>query len=780
VSHTIELKKVSKYYASEESVSMGFSRLDLELDMGEFVAITGESGSGKSTLLNVISGLDTYEEGEMFVCGEDTAAYNIQDYEDYRKTYIGNIFQDFNLVNSYTVYQNIELVMLMCGWKKKEVKARVNELIELVGLTQYARTKASKLSGGQKQRVAIARALAKNAPIIVADEPTGNLDSESAAAVMETLAKVSADKLVVVVTHNYEQAEPYVTRKITMHDGKIIEDKRIRASRAKEDKVITVNYYNEFVLNEQNEEIKTKTKKKPAAELDYSQFGNMKKGSELRLGIRNTFNIPSKFILLFIVYLFVASAVIGQYSSVKNNLNQESLMGMNVFFTNIDTDRLVLTKKDGSTFSDKDIEKIKKIDNIDKVVKTDVFLDEYVDLILSESYVEGPVLSASELDAADLRYGALPKNSKEVVIKYNYSSDAYTTIDKLGEDIIGKKVYINNFNGEHYGTSKYTICGTILEETVDLDSNSTMVSYMYLNDDACKAMLSDYVSSNAKVWITFKKTIIEYNMDREVYQNENVPEGQIYISEDQEMYFEGAVIGGYVNIEASNSFFKENREFKVARVLKESNFEAATGLSKESYSLYSGKVFINPNDYKALFQKGYYQVSAFVDNENKIDETSAALRGSGFKTLVIKDTLSDPTGGFGFVLQILSFGLLILELIVLFFISFAVIKLIMRSRNSYYSTLRILGASKKNTDIILRVELILMMVIAYIVDIAFVLLVHYNYIDIKAIKQQLSFIKPSDYVILAAVLLVMSFLIAFRYSRKIFAKSAMKTYREEA
>ena len=318
------MRKVSKYYAGEDTVSMGFSRIDLNLDIGEFVAITGESGSGKSTLLNVISGLDTYEEGEMFVCGEDTTAYGTEDYEHYRKTYIGNIFQDFNLINSYTVYQNIEVVMLLSGRKKRECKQRILELLELVGLSEYRRTKVSRLSGGQKQRVAIARALAKDAPIIVADEPTGNPDI-----VMETLSKISDDKLVIIVTHNYEQAEPYVTRKITMHDGKIIEDKHV-ASRAgalayddladyaeettATDDVERVGRVERAAANKGNRVVRKETPKPR----------KMRKFSELRLGLRNTFNLPAKFLLLFIVY-FCFWVILFSYAQNTKSCDIDSL-----------------------------------------------------------------------------------------------------------------------------------------------------------------------------------------------------------------------------------------------------------------------------------------------------------------------------------------------------------------------------------------------------------------------------------------------------------------------
>ena len=223
----LKLKNVSKFYYSKGVIAAGFSKVNIEFDIGEFVAIVGESGSGKSTLLNVISGLDSYEEGEMYINGEETSHYQESEFEEYRKKYVSNIFQNFNLVNSYTVYQNIELVMLLNGYKRKEVKAKVLDLIDKVGLKKYKRTKVSKLSGGQKQRVAIARALAKETPIIVADEPTGNLDSRAARGVIELLKEISKDKLVIVVTHNFDEIKDIATRVVKMHDGKIVSDKEI-------------------------------------------------------------------------------------------------------------------------------------------------------------------------------------------------------------------------------------------------------------------------------------------------------------------------------------------------------------------------------------------------------------------------------------------------------------------------------------------------------------------------------------------------------------------------
>ena len=200
----IKLKNVSKYYYSKGVIASGFTKISLNFNLGEFVAITGESGSGKSTLINVISGLDSYEEGEMFVNGKETSHYVSKDWEVYRKKYIGNIYQNFNLINSYTVYQNVDLALSLNGIRPSVRRKKVLELIKRVGLIKFKNTKVSKLSGGQKQRVSIARALAKDVPVIIADEPTGNLDKDTENDILDIFIKLAhqENKCVIIVTHS--------------------------------------------------------------------------------------------------------------------------------------------------------------------------------------------------------------------------------------------------------------------------------------------------------------------------------------------------------------------------------------------------------------------------------------------------------------------------------------------------------------------------------------------------------------------------------------------------
>ena len=766
MSHMIELHNVSKFYSNKDTVSTGFSKVDLNLDMGEFVVITGESGSGKSTLLNVISGLDSYEEGELFIAGEDTSGYRTEDYERYRKKYIGNIFQDFNLVNSYTVYQNVELSMMLSGMPRSEQKQNIPEYIEMVDMTAYTKTKASKLSGGQKQRVAIARALAKNAPVIVADEPTGNLDSASAEKVMETLHRISKDRLVVIVTHNYEQAAPYVTRKITMHDGRIIEDKKIQpaAGDLSDDEM-------ESYLHPEEE--------RPV-------YRKMSAGSQLRLGVRNTFNLPAKFILLLLVYLFVTAAVLSQYASTKQALHSNDLMGYNNYFTDTSPERLILTKKDGSAFTTSDYESLQKMDNADYIIKGDAGIDTGIMFESDDIDISGPMYPVSCLKEKPT-IGRLPKKDTEVVLVSDPECYSYDAIKEMDKKILGKKYYIDALNsmaiqgGDRLIKDKVTVVGVVLlSEDASRSSNGNVM--IYVTDNVAARVLVKTAAASSAVTLDFNGTKSDYSGMQVVYPSQKVPKGEVFISEDQayQFYEEGAARGKTMGLHVKNHYFEESRDFRIGQVFKADNIRSLLGLSKNNYDEYTSNVYINPSDYNKIFNQGNFQSSFFMKDEKLSDSTVKALEGAGYKVLVIKDTFTDATGGYAFILRMFSMVRLALEFIVLFFISYAVIRLIMRSRNSYYSTLRILGASRKNTDNILRIELLLMMAISYGGVLVGSNLVRRGIVAVPAVNERLAFLSATDYFILFVGLLVMSLLIAKRYSHKIFSKSAMKVYREEA
>ena len=222
----LKLEKIGKIYDSGGILTVGIRGIDLAFDYNEFVTIEGESGSGKSTLLNVIGANDTYEEGELYFNGEPTSHYSESDWEKYREKNIATIFQDFNIIENLTVLENVELALLRLD-DKKERRRRAKELIARVGLTEQMNRRGSKLSGGEKQRTVIARALAKDAPIILADEPTGNLDVKASKEVAALLKEVSRDKLVIVVTHNPEFFKQYATRRVRIYDGSVSEDKQI-------------------------------------------------------------------------------------------------------------------------------------------------------------------------------------------------------------------------------------------------------------------------------------------------------------------------------------------------------------------------------------------------------------------------------------------------------------------------------------------------------------------------------------------------------------------------
>ena len=220
----IELKNVNKFYNNNGITNIGLHNISLSLSKNEIVAITGESGSGKSTLLNVITKIDNFDEGEIYYKGNETAYFSIADMDDFRKNKVGFIFQNYNILDSYTVLDNVMLPLLLKGMPKSEARAQAMLLIQKVGLAGREKHRGTKLSGGEKQRCVIARALASDCEILACDEPTGNLDSETASEIIKLIKEVAKDKLVLIVTHNFEEVDGIVTRILKMSDGKIVED----------------------------------------------------------------------------------------------------------------------------------------------------------------------------------------------------------------------------------------------------------------------------------------------------------------------------------------------------------------------------------------------------------------------------------------------------------------------------------------------------------------------------------------------------------------------------
>ena len=729
----LKLKNVSKFYYNKGIIASGFTKINLDLKMGEFIVITGESGSGKSTLLNVISGLDSYEEGEMYIDGKETSHYTEKDFEEYRRKYIANIFQSFNLINSYTVYQNVELVLLLNGYKKKDVKKKILDIIDKVGLTKFKNTKVSKLSGGQKQRVAIARAMVKDTPIIVADEPTGNLDTESAKEVIEILKKVAKNKLVVVVTHNIEQVEEYATRIIKMHDGRIIENTQVK---------------------EIKEDIK----------LEESKYNKITIFNKYRLGIRNTFNIVSKFVLLFAVFFFIIAALFLEYASFELSEYEASKEGYNMAFRDLSENRIVIKKKDNTSYTEEDYQKIKNLSNIDYIVEDDLFLDGSVNLYRDDMSFYGSVQNTENF-RGNVDIGKIPENDDEIILQM--SKEHYYIKNRLDE-VLNKSFSISNFNGRDE-LRKVTIVGIKYSE----DNNNYNAKF-YLSNKILTQLRSYINRDYSDLKILFNDKYIQTY----ILPSDKVEKGKA-IPDDELRYqlSNGVIRNKPLNIYVSNIYYNDELNLKISNTYTKSNFKRLTGYDK--YDNNRNIIFINTEEYNSLYAKASYQSSVFVKDTETIDSTLLELENLGLKAKKITDYKVNGNEVYSQIIRIIKVVVTIVLIFVLFFISYFIIRIILKSRNIYYTTLRMLGATYRNVKRILDIELFINSSIAYITMMVLIYLVKINVINFEYVSKLTNYLELREYVLMYLILVVMSQLISRRFSKKLFKNTAINTYNEE-
>lgn len=730
----LKLENVSKIYYTNGIVATGISKVNLELNIGEFVVITGESGSGKSTLLNVISGIDSYEEGEMYINGKETSHYTEKDFEEYRKKYIANIFQSFNLINSYTVYQNVELVLLLNGYKRKQIKKKVLDIIDKVGLTKFKNTKVSKLSGGQKQRVAIARAIVKDTPIIVADEPTGNLDTKSAYEIIELLKNVAKDKLVVIVTHNIEQVEKYATRIIKMHDGRMIQNTEIK--NINEDSKIT-----------------------------QASGKNITIPNQYRLGIRNTFNIFSKFILLFIVFTFMSVAFLAEYSAFKlvEHSTEES-SGYSANLRDISKERILINKQNREPFTEDDYSKIKQLSNIDYIVEDDISLDtEFIlrnDTLNTYGYIKDINNFKGNLDI-----GRMPENNDEIIFKAN--KDDYTITQMLDETLNSEFSLQKSYReGDTIRTVK--IVG------IQYNENNTIYDRTFYVSNEVKKVVRSYVHnqySDMKTLLNDK--YVQYNIET----SENVEPGTAIVNDDLKYQFKNnKIINQNINISVSNIYYEDNIDLTITKTFTKSNLKKLTGYT--DYSYYQNAIIINPDDYNSLYDKPSYQSSVYVKDASIIDQTMSELENLGLKPKKATDFKVEYENE-SQIVKIFKVVVTIFVIIVVFFISYLIISIILKSRNIYYTTLRMLGATSKSTRKILNIELFINSTLSYLMVLTFGYLVKQDIIKIEFIANLIKYITLNECILMYLILFVVTQLIARKFAKKIFKSSAMNRYNEE-
>lgn len=763
----LKLENVSKFYASNGVVTSGFSKVNLEFEVGEFVAITGESGSGKSTLLNVISGLDSYEEGEMYIYGEPTSGYGGADLEEYRKKYIGNIFQTFHLINNYTVYQNVEMVLLLSGYQRDEIKDRIDDLIQKVGLENYRNTKASKLSGGQKQRVAIARALAKETPIIIADEPTGNLDVASAEEIIKLLANLSKDKLIIIVTHNYEQVENYATRKITMYDGKLMEDKKFERQSAAEG-----------LAQEHNEELNLVAAEEKSVKHDGLGFGNM-----LLLGLRNSFSIPAKLFLLMAVFLFLIVGIFSQYSAHLSVIRGVDTYSYNPAFSYNDPKRIVVTKQDKTAITDQDYKELENISTISSIVKEDYLLDQQ--FFVSDATVNNQekanysftakVQNLTDYDKVDV--GRVPEEESECLMIVN-DKEEYSL--QIAKEVIDEQLYLQ------YGSDierKIKVVGLVYDENsvVNVNRFSSWVDGILLCDEKMVEQLQQELKQGfllTELKLGDRLFNLGANEFLQLVPSEKVEKGKAYITSIlADCYPNGDFKGK--TIEILRTYKGSNNNYPV-EVIGEAYSGNSENLLAIKDSDFVEGLYINPEDYNRICETENYQISVFVEHENQLDKTIEELEKAGFKALSLyKVNIEMNDSLVRMISTTMQTIASVAMLCVLFFISYFIIKLIFKSRNIYFATVRMLGGRKKSCVGILMTELFVVFHIVYAFSMLVLIFTKLEKVELPVVTKLAQFLTVQDFIIVYFIVLLMTILLALRYSGQMFRKTAMNAYKEE-
>lgn len=714
----LELKHVSKYYHSNGVTSKGIDDVSIKFNKGEIVAITGESGSGKSTLLNVISRLDTFDEGEIYFKGNETSYFDVHDMDQFRKNKIGFIFQNYNIIDSYTVLQNVELPLLINGVSKIEARKKALDILNRVGLAKRAHHRGSELSGGEKQRCVIARALAQNSEILACDEPTGNLDQATGREIMELIKEIGKDKLVLIVTHDFNQIEDLVTRKIKIHDGHIVED----------------------VIFEEIEEDKYEE-----LDLDYKPI---EKKTNLKIALSNLFSTPKKTILSFLVFLVIAFFSLSIFQTMNFEINNDK---SSYVFAYRSSDKYILYDKE---YKSLDLNKIKSLS--DTYTTNAFYENNIINLrgVNSTSYSYQIQAVYEKYPNIDITEGSDPKDEFEFVLylptNYDYSykvGDSYYTYQYFTNIIVNESLY-DTFARASY---TYKISGIGYSDNLEkpiISKNSYLEEYARYNSVYENLSVSNDLKENQDFTITYdfsrKTHIANYNSSK--YKN---------IQNKDIIYFNYRLF----NLDSIPNTIPDSYQDNYVYSYDNTRIENLLVIGYDFYEYISDT----------------FEASIYSTDKNI--ETSLQNAGFDYFSTTVKHSNNEVSQYiYSVELYLIIIGCVVI-LEILYLISYVIIKKIYESKSESYTIFRTLGVTvndmKRQSKYEILVQSILSTILIYLGMIILGNIFKSN--SFFKMFTSYSFLFSILYFIIT---ILMGLLIANRFVNKLFKKSVRESLRE--
>jgi len=594
----IELVNLTKIYHTDSEGSIGLKNISIKFPERGFVCLTGQSGSGKTTLLSVLSGFQPYEEGDMFIDGVDALSYTDEDWQKYQKNDIGFIFQDYGLIESYKVIDNVIVTLTILGLNKNDAKNRAIKYLKLVHLEDVMYQKANSLSSGQKQRLSIARAIAKEPKIILCDEPTANLDPDNSLEVMQILGEISKERLVITSTHNYEDAKDVADYFVRLYKGNLVSFDKIKG------------YSNEIV------EVKENGKPSPF-DLFITYFKNRK--------IRFFTSIFFRVILVSLLFILLSMFLYNIDDANTKILSQD-------IFNNINKTELLMMKSNKEEISDSEFDKISKISHVtgyDKMglasdinyyyrdeidYKTEVktkYIQKPDEIIEYNEYVLNKFnkslytkSSNGHIKTSDLKEGTMPQGFYDVVASSEY---------KLGDEI---KVYFDDYTslGVHEFNFTFKVCGVLNNKSDDL----------YFSESFLRQL--DFIQyASSKVTFYFHYDYYDLDLRKNISANysfiplldESLNKNEMIIAKDYYDSFLGRFPKSY------NQTFIFNNDYEISEIVSfgkdVKTSENISGkfifVSKDIYDNYMSKYLVS---YSRIYVDEYPYLNDVIDDVSNL------------------------------------------------------------------------------------------------------------------------------------------------------------------